>query len=78
MKLRLVIYMGTLLVFLLFIASEYHSRLIRMLAAVVQYVPDEKKIEALQYAKTNAADTALLGNLGYTDNGSALFLIICV
>lgn len=78
MKLRLVIYMGMLLCFLLFLASAYHARLIRMLAAVIQYVPDEKKIEALQHAKTNTAHTALLNTLGYTDNGTALLLIVCV
>ena len=49
-----------------------------MLAAVVQYVPDEKKIEALQHAKSTTADTALLDNLGYTDNSITLLFIMCI
>lgn len=77
LKIRFAVYFCFLTVLSFFVYKSYQTKYTLSLSAILQYLPDEQKIEALQNIKTGNVKTEILEKLGYREDNSFFYFMLC-
>ena len=77
LKIRFAVYFCILAALSFFAYKSYQTKYTLSLSAVLQYLPDEQKIEALQNIKTGNIKIEILEKLGYREDNSFFYFMLC-
>lgn len=77
LKIRFAVYFCFLTVLSFFVYKSYQTKYTLSLSAILQYLPDEQKIEALQNIKTGNIKIEILEKLGYREDNSFFYFMLC-